>query len=96
MARYRNIRIVTRPSEIAIPCGLFWYERSCKKEGFRNGKGKVKWFDNKKGYGFILPEEKRCFRALLGDPAGWFKTLNEDKALVWLVNTEKGEQAKTS
>ncbi len=59
-------------------------------------KGKVKWFDNKKGYGFILPEGgKDVFVHYSVIQQDGFKTLNEGQDVEFeLVNTEKGEQAK--
>ena len=44
--------------------------------------GKVKWFDGKKGYGFITAENgKRDFRTLLGHVKDGFKSLNEGQAV---------------
>lgn len=58
-------------------------------------KGKVKWFDNKKGYGFIAPEDgKDVFvhhTAIQGDG---YKTLDEDQEVEFdVVQGPKGEQA---
>jgi CspA family cold shock protein len=59
--------------------------------------GKVKWFDNKKGYGFILPEAeegKEIFvhYSMIQEPG--FKTLNEGQAVTFeIVSTDKGAQA---
>jgi len=58
-------------------------------------KGKVKWFDNKKGYGFITPEDgKDVFvhhTAIQGDG---YKTLQEGEAVEFdIVQGPKGEQA---
>jgi len=58
-------------------------------------KGKVKWFDNKKGYGFITPEDgKDVFvhhTAIQGDG---YKTLQEGEEVEFeIVQGPKGEQA---
>ncbi len=58
-------------------------------------KGKVKWFDNKKGYGFITPEDgKDVFvhhTAIQGDG---YKTLQEGQEVEFeVVQGPKGEQA---
>lgn len=57
-------------------------------------KGKVKWFDNKKGYGFITPENgKDVFvhhTAIQGDG---YKTLQEGEEVEFdIVQGPKGEQ----
>ena len=65
-------------------------------------RGKVKWFSNEKGYGFITPElepgrrvpNKDVFvhhSAIEGDG---YKTLDEDQAVEFdVVQGPKGEQA---
>ncbi|MCX5776854.1 MAG: cold-shock protein [Candidatus Firestonebacteria bacterium] len=58
-------------------------------------KGKVKWFNDQKGYGFITPESgKDVFvhhSAIQGDG---FKTLSEGQAVEFEIeNGPKGEQA---
>ncbi len=57
--------------------------------------GKVKWFSNQKGYGFITPESgKDVFvhhSAIQGDG---YKTLDEGQAVQFEIQTgPKGEQA---
>lgn len=57
--------------------------------------GTVKWFDNKKGYGFIKREEGDDifvhYSAIKGDG---FKTLNQDEKVSFeLVEGPKGPQA---
>jgi len=58
-------------------------------------KGKVKWFSNQKGYGFITPEEGDDVfvhhSAITGDG---YKTLEEGQEVEFEVTTgPKGEQA---
>ena len=58
-------------------------------------KGKVKWFSNQKGYGFITPEEGKDvfvhYSAVQGDG---YKTLEEgDEVEFEIENGPKGEQA---
>ena len=58
-------------------------------------KGKVKWFSNQKGYGFITPEDgKDVFvhhTAIQGDG---YKTLNEGQEVEFeITQGPKGEQA---
>ncbi len=61
-------------------------------------KSKVKWFDGKKGYGFILNPEGGedifvHFSAIVSDQA--FKVLNQDSDVEFeLDQTQKGLQAK--
>lgn len=58
--------------------------------------GKVKWFNNTKGYGFIEYNEKEDifvhYSAIRSDG---YKTLNEGDTVHFdLINTSKGLQAK--
>lgn len=57
--------------------------------------GKVKWFDSKKGYGFITCEDgKEVFVHFSGIVAEGFKSLNENQKVEFeLGNGTKGEQA---
>lgn len=58
-------------------------------------KGQVKWFDSKKGYGFITGENgKEIFVHFSGIITNGFKSLNEGQAVEFEVsNGAKGEQA---
>ena len=58
-------------------------------------KGKVKWFSNQKGYGFITPESGKDvfvhFSAIQGDG---YKSLEEGQEVEFEIeNGPKGEQA---
>ena len=56
---------------------------------------KVKWFDSKKGYGFITGENgKEIFVHFSGIVTDGFKSLNEGQAVEFEVGSgAKGEQA---
>lgn len=59
-------------------------------------KGKVKWFDPKKGYGFITPEEGKedLFVHHSGIEMTGFKTLDDNEAVSFEVKQgKKGLQA---
>ena len=58
-------------------------------------KGKVKWFDSKKGYGFITAENgKEIFVHFSGIATDGFKSLNEGQSVQFEVGSgAKGEQA---
>ncbi len=58
-------------------------------------KGQVKWFDSKKGYGFITGENgKEIFVHFSGILTDGFKSLNEGQHVEFEVgNGAKGEQA---
>lgn len=57
--------------------------------------GKVKWFDSKKGYGFILPDEGgEIFVHYTGIIAEGFKALTEGQRVEFEVGgNERGQQA---
>ena len=58
-------------------------------------RGKVKWFDNKKGYGFITPEDgKDVFVHHSAIQGEGYKTLEEGQEVEFdIVQGPKGEQA---
>ncbi len=57
--------------------------------------GKVKWFDSKKGYGFIIAEDgKEIFVHFSGIVKEGFKALNEGQKVEFEIGQgAKGEQA---
>ena len=57
--------------------------------------GKVKWFDSKKGYGFILTEEgQEIFVHYTGIVAEGFRALTEGQNVEFEIGSnEKGQQA---
>ncbi len=59
--------------------------------------GKVKWFDNKKGYGFIeMPGSPDVFVHHASIDGRGFKTLNEgDMVSFEVIATDKGPKAQT-
>ena len=58
--------------------------------------GKVKWFDPKKGYGFIIGEEGQdVFVHYTNISGDGFKTLKDGETVAYdLVKTDKGHQAR--
>ena len=58
-------------------------------------KGTVKWFDSKKGYGFIVGEDaKETFVHYTGIIKDGFKALSEGQTVEYEIeNCDKGEQA---
>lgn len=58
-------------------------------------KGKVKWFDSKKGYGFILDEEgDEIFVHFSGIVKEGFKSLKEQQQVEFEIGeSDKGPQA---
>ena len=57
--------------------------------------GKVKWFDNKKGYGFILAKDGReIFVHYTGIVSEGFKSLSEGQTVEYEISSgDKGVQA---
>lgn len=56
--------------------------------------GVVKWFDSKKGYGFITSENKDIFVHYSGIVADGFKSLTEGQNVSFdTVDSDKGVQA---
>lgn len=60
-------------------------------------KGKVKWFDNKKGYGFIIPEEnkkdKDVFIHITAIHKAGLRTLDEGQIIGYEIYDDRGRAA---
>ena len=75
---------------------VVYYFKSLVKGGETMAKGKIKWFDNKKGYGFIAAETGEDvfvhFSAIQGTG---YKSLNEGEEVEFEVEKDqKGLKAK--
>jgi len=56
--------------------------------------GKVKWFNNRKGFGFILNDDKDLFVHFSAIETEGYKTLKEGQEVTYeVVEGEKGLQA---
>lgn len=56
--------------------------------------GKVKWFNNKKGYGFIVAEGKDIFVHYSDIESTGYKTLRNDEEVSFeLIESDKGAKA---
>jgi CspA family cold shock protein len=67
----------------------------CAEGGISMSRGKVKWFDNKKGFGFIEQDQgKDVFVHHTCIAGSGFKTLNEGEDVLFdLVDSDKGPKA---
>lgn len=61
-------------------------------------KGKVKWFNPQKGFGFIEPENggNDVFVHISAVEAAGFKTLNDGQDVEYDLQEEKGKQSATN
>jgi cold shock protein len=61
-------------------------------------KGKVKWFSNDRGYGFIQPEEggPDVFVHIRDVEASGLRTLAEGQAVTFDMKTERGKTSATN
>lgn len=81
---------------VEIPAKAEFEVPSGAGEEFVMARGTVKWFDAKKGYGFILDEEsgKDIFVHFSALQMGGFRTLNQGQAVEYqVVEGSKGLQA---
>ena len=58
-------------------------------------RGKVKWFNNQKGFGFIVPDDggKDVFVHISAVERSGMRTLNEGQRVSYELQTEKGKTA---
>ena len=59
--------------------------------------GKIKWFDSKKGYGFIVPDDgsKDIFLHVSALQKAGIDTLDEGEAITYNLAEERGKQSAT-
>ena len=59
--------------------------------------GKIKWFDPKKGYGFIVPDDgsKDAFLHVSALQKAGIDTLDEGEAITYNLAEERGKQSAT-
>ena len=59
--------------------------------------GKIKWFDPKKGYGFIVPDDgsKDTFLHISALQKAGIDTLDEGEAITYNLAEERGKQSAT-
>ena len=57
--------------------------------------GKIKWFDSKKGYGFIVPDDgsKDVFLHVSALQKAGIDTLDEGEAITYNLAEERGKQS---
>ena len=57
--------------------------------------GKIKWFDSKKGYGFIVPDDgsKDAFLHISALQKAGIDTLDEGEAVTYNLAEERGKQS---
>ena len=72
-----------------LPGGITWKEASMAT-------GKVKWFNNKRGYGFIVPEAgPEVFVHQTAIKGEGYRTLNQGEPVNFdLVTSDKGPKAE--
>lgn len=60
--------------------------------------GTVKWFNNDKGYGFIVPDQggKDVFVHISAVEAAGLKTLNEGQKVSYDLQENRGKEAATN
>jgi CspA family cold shock protein len=75
---------------------LLFQDRASSKAGVIMASGKVKWFDNKKGFGFIMQESGQdVFVHHTSIQGTGFKTLNEGETVNFdVVVSDKGPKAE--
>ena len=59
--------------------------------------GKIKWFDSKKGYGFITPDDgsRDAFLHVSALQKAGIDTLDEGEAITYNLAEERGKQSAT-
>jgi CspA family cold shock protein len=83
-------------ARLIFSCVIFTFRAGLENSGAIMASGKVKWFDNKKGFGFIAQDSGQdVFVHHTSITGAGFKTLNEgDEVSFDVIPSDKGLKAQ--